>query len=429
MTDRQTIGKYHVIEQIGAGGFAAVYKARDPFIKRLVAIKLCMEPDDTLRRRFFREAEISGNLHHPSIVTVFDCGLEDDAPYLVQEYLTGDDLDKLIRRGEPIPMVERLECLMQVAKGLRYAHSKGVTHRDVKPGNVRFLEGGRAKLMDFGIATLKSVHTRLTRVGTVVGTADYLSPEQLRGEEFDQRIDIFSYGVLAYELIGARRPFVGDSFEVLARNILSADPEPLAEVAPDCPPGLAPLVERCLRKDPEERFAAFDEILPALNQVLVQVRPDRRQSDLKGDRPQAAPAAPAAAPGARRRRWGWAVSAAAALALAVAAGFVLFGRQRPAAAPAQAAADARLVVDAAPWGELVEVSTLDGRRVGLPEPAVTPLVLDLAAGGYRAVVADPATGERHSCEVELAAGASERCLVRFGELSTDDYFRLAGWWR
>jgi serine/threonine-protein kinase len=280
MTLPATIGKYEVLEQIGAGGFGAVYKARDPILKRLVAVKLCTADDEQLRKRFYREAEISGNLHDPCIVTVFDSGVEDNAPYLIQEYLGGEDLDRAIQRGDDIPPHERVECLMQVAKGLRYAHRKGVLHRDIKPGNVRLLEGGRAKLMDFGIATLKSSHTRLTRIGTLVGTVGYLAPEQLRGAKADERVDIFSFGVLAYELLSFERPFKGDNWEVVCRNIIEAEPRPLGELISGYPEELIEVVERCLRKDPEERYASFDEILPALNPVLVALRPERRKNEL-----------------------------------------------------------------------------------------------------------------------------------------------------
>ena len=277
MTVPATIGKYEILEQIGAGGFGAVYKARDPIIKRLVAVKLCTAEDEQLRKRFFREAEISGNLHDPNIVTVFDSGVEAGAPYLIQEYLDGEDLDRVIRRGDDMPRHERLECLMQVAKGLRYAHRKGVLHRDVKPGNVRLLEGGRAKLMDFGIATLKSSHTRLTQIGTLVGTVGYLAPEQLRGAKADERVDVFSFGVLAYELLSYERPFKGEDWEEVCRNIIETEPEPLGSLISGYPVELIQLVERCLRKDPDERCASFDEVLPVLNPVLVALRPERRK--------------------------------------------------------------------------------------------------------------------------------------------------------
>ena len=280
MTIPATIGKYEILEQIGAGGFGAVYKARDPILKRLVAVKVCTAEDEDLRKRFYREAEISGNLHDPSIVTVFDSGVDNGAPYLVQEYLGGEDLDRVIRRGDDIPRHERLECLMQVARGLRYAHAKGVLHRDVKPGNVRILEGGKAKLMDFGIATLKSSHTRLTRIGTLVGTVGYLAPEQLRGKRADERVDVFSFGVLAYELLSYQRPFQGDGWEEVCRNILETAPPPLGGLVSGYPKELIRLVERCLEKEPDKRYTSFDEILPALNPALVALRPERRRTEL-----------------------------------------------------------------------------------------------------------------------------------------------------
>ena len=284
MTLPASIGKYEILEQIGAGGFGAVYKARDPIIKRLVAVKLCTADDETLRKRFYREAEISGNLHDPNIVTVFDSGVENGAPYLVQEFLGGEDLDRIIKRGDDLPRHERLECLMQVAKGLRYAHKKGVLHRDVKPGNVRLLSGGKAKLMDFGIATLKSSHTRLTRIGTLVGTVGYLAPEQLKGAKADERVDIFSWGVLAYELLSYERPFKGEDWEVVCRNIIETEPEPLAGLIRGYPREIVGIVERCLRKNPDDRYSSFDEILPALNPVLVALRPERRRSELARQR-------------------------------------------------------------------------------------------------------------------------------------------------
>ncbi len=280
MTLPAAIGKYEILEQIGAGGFGAVYKARDPILKRLVAVKLCTAEDEDLRKRFYREAEISGNLHDPNIVTVFDSGVEDGAPYLIQEYLGGEDLDRVIRRGDDIPKHERLECLMQVAKGLRYAHSKGVLHRDVKPGNVRLFEGGKAKLMDFGIATLKSSHTRLTRIGTLVGTVGYLAPEQLRGKRADERVDVFSFGVLAYELLSYKRPFQGDDWQEVCRAILDSEPQPLGELTTGYPKEVIQLVERCLQKDPDKRYPSFDEVLRALNPALVALRPERRRGEL-----------------------------------------------------------------------------------------------------------------------------------------------------
>src|SRR6188474_1506214 len=192
------IGKYEVLRKIGAGGFAAVYEGRDPYLKRRVAIKTCATDYEDIRQRFYREAEIAGNLEHRNIVTVFDFGFEDTVPYLVQEYLPGEDLDHRMGRREPFPAPRKLEILEQIAEGLAYAHGQGVIHRDIKPGNIRLLEDGRVKIMDFGIARLQSVETRLTKAGMTVGTAAYLSPEQVRGEPGGPQADVWAWGVLAY---------------------------------------------------------------------------------------------------------------------------------------------------------------------------------------------------------------------------------------
>ncbi|MDX1630576.1 MAG: serine/threonine-protein kinase, partial [Thermoanaerobaculia bacterium] len=193
----QNIGKFQVVEKIGEGGFGVIFKGRDPHIKRHVAIKSCTSDDPDIRTRFAQEAQIAGNLHHRHIVTVYDFGEEDGVPYLVQEYLSGEDLDRKVKRGDYIPFPEKLLYLVQVARGLEYAHRQGVVHRDIKPANIRILDDGTAKIMDFGIAKLANQDTGLTQTGMTLGTAAYLAPEQIRGESVDARTDVFSYGVMA----------------------------------------------------------------------------------------------------------------------------------------------------------------------------------------------------------------------------------------
>ncbi len=488
----RSIGKYEILEQIGQGGFAAVYKARDPFIKRLVAIKLCLADDGDLRRRFFHEAEIAGNLHHPNIVTVFECGLEEGAPYLVQEYVAGSDLGRVIRERAPLGEVDKLESLMQVARALHYAHSKGVLHRDVKPQNVLVPDqGGGVKLMDFGIATLKAVHTRLTRAGTILGTASYLAPEQLLGQEPDRRVDLFSFGVLAYELLSYEKPFGGGSFEEVSREIVRCDPPPVEERWPDCPADLAAVVHRCLRKDPDERYASFEELLPELNAVLVRVRPERRKTprvavgapppgetpagqagpetaapaggvgetgaprprsarpdaprpgpaavaeDPGSDATSSAPASPAAAPpgrapgvrGGQRRSAGR--QRAAAIAVAALALAVLgtwwLVRGRSGAAPP--GPPALLRIDASPWAAVTRIVDGGGREVPLPAGATTPLALEVHAGRYRVSVAHPDSGRSGECAVVVGAATGGRCHIELATLDAVDYFKQAGWWR
>jgi len=228
---------------------------------------VCTVEDQDLRRRFYREAEIAGRMQHKNIVTVFAFGTEGDQPYLVQELLDGEDLEAVIRRRDPLTPARKLAILEQVALALDYAHRQGVVHRDVKPGNVRLLANGRVKLMDFGIAKLAGVQTQLTREGVTLGTASYLPPEQVRAEPLDHRADIFSFGVLSYELMSYERPFRGNTLSALVYQILYKVPLPLTTAWEGCPPSLSALVARCLAKKPSERWASIGEILPQLEQV------------------------------------------------------------------------------------------------------------------------------------------------------------------
>jgi serine/threonine-protein kinase len=287
MPDFETIGKYEVLELIGEGGFGVVYKARDPLMERLVAIKVCSTEDEQIRKRFLREAKIAGGLDHPNIVIAFDFGTEQDLPYLVQELLTGEDLRAIIDRQEPLGPDIKLRYLVQIAKGLQHAHAQGVWHRDIKPANVRILDDGRAKLMDFGMAKITNESgTRLTADGSVMGTAGYFAPEQLKALELDQRVDIFSYGVLAYELLTYRKVFPGETFMVVFRQVLHDEPEAIRSVWPDCPEELAEMVEKSLAKEPDDRFSSFDDILPILYSILSSASFDRRSENRGTDEPQ-----------------------------------------------------------------------------------------------------------------------------------------------
>ena len=275
----QKIGKYEILEKIGAGGFGAVFKGRDPFIKRYVAIKTCNSDEQLIRDRFFREAEIAGNLHHRNVTTVYDFGIQDGLPYLIQEYLSGEDLDRKIKRQDYLPYPEKLFYLLQIARGLAYAHSQGVIHRDVKPGNIRILEDGTAKIMDFGIAKLAQQETSLTQTGMTLGTAAYLAPEQIRGEPVDHRTDVFSFGVLAYELLAYERPFKGKQISVVLHQIIDQEPEPLTVKWPAAPPEILGLITRCLRKSPSQRYADGGELLEAIEVIQKQGRSVRQLSD------------------------------------------------------------------------------------------------------------------------------------------------------
>jgi serine/threonine-protein kinase len=259
------IGKYEIAEQIGVGGFGAVFRGRDPFIKRTVAIKTCSINDEEIKSRFFREAELAGNLHHRHITTIYDFGVENGVPYIVQEFLTGEDLDKKIKRADPIPVVRKVEILMSIAEGLHYAHEAQIVHRDIKPANIRITDDGNVKIMDFGIAKSLEHESNLTQTGITLGTSAYLAPEQIRGEPVDRRTDIFALGVLAYELLTYRKPFRGEHLSTVLYRILNEQPEPVETVATDVPPALASVVRRAIEKVPDKRFPSMQDLLRDLH--------------------------------------------------------------------------------------------------------------------------------------------------------------------
>ena len=267
VSDLTKAGKYEIQGRIGEGGFGVVYLGRDPFIKRQVAIKTCSSESDETRRRFLREAEIAGNIEHPNITVLYDFGYEDEVPYLVQEFLTGEDLDHKIARKDSLSFAAKLDILLQAAQGLGFAHENGITHRDIKPSNIRVLDDGRVKIMDFGIAKITSVETQLTQTGTTLGTPAYLSPEQLRGDTVDQRSDIYSYGVLAFELLTYRRLFTGDSISSLFYQILNEAPTRLSKIWPSCPEQLDLLIARCVEKDPKKRISSFRDVITVLQKI------------------------------------------------------------------------------------------------------------------------------------------------------------------
>ncbi|HHQ48413.1 MAG TPA: serine/threonine protein kinase, partial [Acidobacteria bacterium] len=269
----ERIGKYEVVAKIATGGFGVIYKGWDPYIKRSVAIKLCSTPDTEVRQRFFREAQFVGNLVHPNITLVFDFGIEDDVPYLVQEFLSGYDLDQLVKAGvlrnDPAAIIA---ILRQIGEGLDFAHSRGIVHRDIKPSNIRILEDGTVKIMDFGIAKSLEAGTKLTQTGIALGTAGYLAPEQIQGSLIDARTDIFALGVVGYELVTETRPFEGRSLSNVLYNILNLDPPPVRELASWCPEELERIIQRCMAKDPEARFQSVAELNEALDAIEIPVR-------------------------------------------------------------------------------------------------------------------------------------------------------------
>ncbi|MCS7182209.1 MAG: serine/threonine protein kinase [Thermoanaerobaculum sp.] len=264
------IGKYEIAEQVGMGGFGVVYKAWDPYIQRWVALKTCNATDPETTQRFFREAQLAGNLQHPNITMIYDFGVENETPYFVQEFLSGVDLDELMGQ-RPLSLEATLAILLQVCAGLEYAHSRGVVHRDIKPANVRVLEDGTVKIMDFGIAKSLQSESRLTQTGIALGTAGYLSPEQLSGKPIDHRSDIFSLGVMAYEMVTGARPFAGPNLSNIIYQILSQDPVSPRQRNKNCPERLEKAILKALAKDPARRFANVRDFARELKQTLAEL--------------------------------------------------------------------------------------------------------------------------------------------------------------
>jgi len=274
----QKLGKYTIVEKLGEGAMGAVYKAYDEILDRYVAVKTMAEDikwDPELKLRFYREARSAAGLHHPNIVTIHDLGEEGKITYIVMELLQGEDLKSLIARQAPISLEKKLSIIAQVADGLNHAHLNGIIHRDVKPGNIHVSPSGNVKIVDFGIARIPS--SDLTRSGARLGTPIYMSPEQIRGSAYDERSDIFSTGIVFYELLTYRHPFRDKNIAKTLDNILFQSRFPFAEQFPDAPPGLWEIVETCLAKEPDQRYASMAELAKACRDLLVRLNVESQQ--------------------------------------------------------------------------------------------------------------------------------------------------------
>ena len=257
------IGRFQLVERIGAGAFGSVFKAVDPTTGGFVAVKTCNLGEDG-HPRFFREARLASSLQHPNITRVYESGMHEGTPFMVQELLGGRDLSAMILERQPYALGDKLRILMDVANGLEYGHQRGVIHRDIKPTNIRVLEDGSARIMDYGIAKTVSSQTGMTRAGMSVGTAGYMSPEQVLGQPIGPQTDIFLLGATAYELLSFQAPFRHPNMFRLMEMILEEEPDPLIDVAPTVPPEIAAVVAKAMRKAPEERFASAAAFRDAL---------------------------------------------------------------------------------------------------------------------------------------------------------------------
>ncbi len=250
-----------------------VYRARDPFINRLVALKTIttgVADDPALLERFYREAQSAGGLQHPNIVTIYDMGDEGHVPYIAMELVEGENLEQVIARRAPISVSLKLVYAMQACRAFDYAHKRGIVHRDIKPGNVMVSKDGSVRVVDFGIARV--LETSKTQTGMLIGTFAYMSPEQYHGEHADERSDIWSFGVLLYELLTYQRPFTGATPASLMHSICQQEPTALSSILPDCPNELELIVFKLLKKSPGERYQSMEDVLLELEPIAKRLQ-------------------------------------------------------------------------------------------------------------------------------------------------------------
>ena len=299
----QTLSHYRLIEKIGEGGMGVVWKAEDTKLRRPVALKFLTEKfysREDRKVRFLREARLSAALNHPSICTIHEVAevqpgkdqtlpsgehLPTGTPFIAMEFIEGHTLREKSHRSGSLPLDELLRIGVHITEGLAVAHAKGIIHRDLKPANVMLTTDGRAKILDFGLAKpleradpsdlvlsqAETISEELTREGMVVGTAAYMSPEQARGEKLDSRSDVFSFGILLYEMVSGARPFRGDTPSTTRLKIIEADPKPLPDTGTDVPPDLERIIRRCLKKKPEERYNDTRDLVAAMKDLREEI--------------------------------------------------------------------------------------------------------------------------------------------------------------
>ncbi len=277
------LGRYEIICELGQGAMGVVYKARDPLIDRIVAIKtinlgLAEDEKEEFELRFYQEAKAAGRLNHPNIVTIYDVGKSDDIAYIAMEFLQGSELRDILRHNKKMPVDQVLDYVAQVASGLAYAHEHEIVHRDIKPSNIMVIRNGQVKITDFGIARMSSSAVR-TATGMVLGSPKYMSPEQVLGKVIDSRSDIFSLGVMLYEMLAGESPFDGENVNAIMYQTLNGTPTKLSTLNADVPEMLNFIVAKALAKKREDRYQNAAELAEDLRAC--------RKSMPKSDQPVA----------------------------------------------------------------------------------------------------------------------------------------------
>ncbi len=272
----RSIGRYKIVDRLGKGAMGVVYSAHDSLMERSVAIKIMMtdlEDDPETSTRFYREARSAGQLVHPNIITIFDMGEDEGRPFIVMELLEGLTLNKHLERPDAADIEAKIDLMIQICEGLHAAHSHGIFHRDIKPGNLLVRANGELKIVDFGIARLAS--SNMTASGLIVGTPDYMSPEQARGQEVDQRSDIFSAGAVFYLMLTGRKPFAAPDLTAVLAKVQSEAPLPIRET--EAPATLARLVMKALAKQPAERYQSCAQMITELERLKRDLETETNQ--------------------------------------------------------------------------------------------------------------------------------------------------------
>ncbi|HEX6533393.1 MAG TPA: serine/threonine-protein kinase [Gemmatimonadaceae bacterium] len=371
--DLARIGKYQITDLIGEGAMGVVYRAMDPVLARSVAIKVMTEAparDPELRDRFLREAQTAGSLQHPNIIVIYDCGEVDGHLYIAMEYLEGVDLATILDRREPLALENKLDIAIDVLAGLEYAHEHGVVHRDIKPANIRITKHGRAKIMDFGIAHLGT--SNLTRTGMMLGTPNYMAPEQVTGERTSPATDIFAFGAVLFELLTGTKPFAGPTLHNIFYRIVSEDAPSLQKCLPGLPAALDHTVRRALAKEPKDRFASALEMANELSAVRAALSGDPREATLSLRATVASTLASQKKRSRAKRRWAMWTAAVAVPALVVGGAWLVGvdGRGRaPSASQVLRSDSAGGAVVSAPTSAAASASAPSGASRAPPAPA------------------------------------------------------------
>jgi len=300
MTEPWLLGRYEIVAELGKGAMGVVYRANDPMLNRMVAIKTInmeeagQEGMAEYEARFYTEAKAAGGLNHPSIVIVYDIGKSGNLVYMAMEYVEGRELREMLPEGQLLPVLQAVDIAAQVGEGLAYAHQHHVVHRDIKPANILVTAEGRAKIADFGIARMRFSETR-TQTGIILGSPKYISPEQVVGKRADHRSDIFSLGVILYQCLTGSTPFNGEGLSALMYQITNHDPAPPSAVNPQVPVMLDYIVAKVLAKAPDARYQSAADFANDLRECRLQMETGQQGAGASLAATRPIPVAPQAA--------------------------------------------------------------------------------------------------------------------------------------